>query len=50
MSKIRPEKETLCLFEAASKAVLQFVVADILEPAGQQNGEGTEMYQNRRDF
>lgn len=29
----------------ASKAVLQFVAADILEPVGQQNGESTEMYQ-----
>jgi len=47
VSKIRLEKETLCLFEAALKAVLQFVAADILEPVGQQNGEATEMYQNQ---
>lgn len=39
------ERETLCLFEAASNAVLQFVAADILEPVGQQNGDATEMYQ-----
>lgn len=29
----------------ASKALLQFGAADILEPVGQQNGESTEMYQ-----
>lgn len=29
----------------ASKAVLQFVAADILEPVGQQNGESREMHQ-----
>lgn len=28
----------------ASKALLQIVAADILEPVGQQNEEGTEMY------
>lgn len=50
VSKIRLAKETLCLFEAAYKAVLQFVVADILEPVGQQNGEAMEMYQNQQDF
>lgn len=40
-------KRPLCLFEAAYKALLQFVVADILEPVGQQNGETMEMYQNQ---
>lgn len=29
----------------ASKALLQFGAADILEPVGQQNGESTEIYQ-----
>ncbi|TNN65266.1 hypothetical protein EYF80_024555 [Liparis tanakae] len=32
VSKIRLEKETLCWIEAALKALLQFVAADILEP------------------
>lgn len=41
------ERETLCSFEAAYKAVLQFVAADILEPVGQQNGEAMEMHQNQ---
>lgn len=39
MSQIRLQRETPCSFEAASKAVLQFVAADILEPVGQQNGD-----------